>query len=92
MQAQRTDPWLRVVLYRPERQHDPPALDHLGTSTTVAIGMLNARPGFRIGYWGHDPIEATMGGQLLGQPQAITGRRPRPRTATRRPGRTRHRD
>lgn len=60
VQHDRTDTWLRVALYRPERPDDQEALDYLRSSTNSAIRMLEQRPGFRIGYWGHDPVDGTM--------------------------------
>jgi heme-degrading monooxygenase HmoA len=51
--------WLRVALYRPERSEDECA-EYLRTSTRAAIDMLERQPGFRAGYWGHDPVEGTM--------------------------------
>jgi hypothetical protein len=58
--ADRTDTWLRVALYRPERQDDPQAMAYLRESTNDAVRMLNRCTGFRIGFWGHDPVEGTM--------------------------------
>lgn len=52
--------WLRVVLYRPQHPEDPAALEYLRSSTTSALQMLDSRDGFRIGYWGHDPVTKAM--------------------------------
>ncbi len=51
--------WLRVVLYRPEGPADE-CVDYLRSSTQEAVRILERLPGFRTGYWGHDPVDGTM--------------------------------
>lgn len=52
--------WLRVVLYDPQDGKDAEAVAHLRASTHDALRMLKRQPGFRVGYWGHDPVVGTM--------------------------------
>ncbi|MGQ0465294.1 MAG: putative quinol monooxygenase [Sporichthyaceae bacterium] len=50
--------WLRVVFYEVLPGRD--ALDHLRASTHDALRRLKEQAGFRVGYWGHDPVGGTM--------------------------------
>ena len=52
--------WLRVVFYDAEAGEDAEAVDHLRTSTRDALHTLKRLAGFRVGYWGHDPVDGTM--------------------------------
>ncbi len=52
--------WLRVVFYDPQTGMDSEAVRHLRASTDDALRMLKQQPGFRVGYWGHDPVVGTM--------------------------------
>ncbi|MGQ0847116.1 MAG: antibiotic biosynthesis monooxygenase [Sporichthyaceae bacterium] len=52
--------WLRVVFYDAAAGKDAEAVDHLRSSTHEAIRMLKEQAGFRVGYWGHDPVDGTM--------------------------------
>jgi hypothetical protein len=50
--------WLRVALY--ETKGGPDAADHLRSTTRDALAVLKKQDGFRVGYWGHDPVVGTM--------------------------------
>lgn len=52
--------WLRVVRYRPDKANDDSTIDYLKSSTESAVGVLRAHRGFRVGYWGHDPVDGAM--------------------------------
>lgn len=52
--------WLRVVFYDAESGKDAEAVEHLRASTHSALRMLKQQPGFRVGYWGQDPVVGTM--------------------------------
>lgn len=51
--------WLRVALYRPTGSGED-SVEYLQSSTKAALKMLKRQPGFRTGYWGHDPVDGTM--------------------------------
>lgn len=53
--------WLRVVRYRPEPDARSDAPTYLRSTTQTVLRVLRHQPGFRIGYWGHDPTTGTMG-------------------------------
>jgi hypothetical protein len=52
--------WLRVVFYDPQVGKDAEAVEYLRASTQGALRILKRQPGFRVGYWGHDPVAGTM--------------------------------
>lgn len=51
--------WLRVAFYDTKAK-DPAAVEHLRSSTRDALNVLKKQEGFRVGYWGHDPVDGTM--------------------------------
>jgi hypothetical protein len=52
--------WLRVAFYDTQGAKDARAVDHLRSSTREAVAVLKQQAGFRVGYWGHDPVDGTM--------------------------------
>jgi len=52
--------WLRVVIYKSESDNDAEAAAYLKSSTKKTLGMLEKQPGFKLGYWGHNPVAHEM--------------------------------
>jgi hypothetical protein len=52
--------WLRVAFYGTQDAGDAQSADYLRSSTRDAMAMLKQQAGFRVGYWGHDPVGGTM--------------------------------
>jgi hypothetical protein len=49
---------LRLAFY--ETKGGPGGADHLRSTTGDALAVLKAQDGFRVGYWGHDPVGGAM--------------------------------
>jgi hypothetical protein len=66
--------WVRIVRYRPEPEAREDAADYLRSTTAVVFRVLRHQPGFRVGCWGHDPVDGTMGAVTYWDgPDAIAG-------------------
>jgi hypothetical protein len=66
--------WVRIVRYRPERDAREDAVEYLRSTTATVYRVLRHQPGFRAGYWGHNPADGTMAAVTYWDgPEAIAG-------------------
>ncbi|MGQ0464325.1 MAG: hypothetical protein ACT4QG_03280 [Sporichthyaceae bacterium] len=52
--------WLRVVIYKSETGNAAEQAEYLKSSTQKTLRMLEKQPGFKLGYWGHNPVADEM--------------------------------
>jgi hypothetical protein len=56
-----TETWMRVVVYHAAPGAEPEAAaKYLRSSTSDTLALLEKQPGFRLGYWGHNPVSGEM--------------------------------
>lgn len=52
--------WMRVVIYRSHSTEESAGAEYLRTSTRDTLRLLEGQPGFKLGYWGHNPSAGEM--------------------------------
>lgn len=55
-----TETWLRLVIYRSEGGNPAAGAEYLKSSTKDTLRLLEKQPGFKLGYWGHNPVVGEM--------------------------------
>lgn len=54
-----TETWLRVVIYK-STGDEAAGAEYLKSSTKETLRLLEKQRGFKLGYWGHNPIAGEM--------------------------------
>jgi len=52
--------WMRVVIYRAQNTEESAGAEYLKSSTRDTLRLLEGQPGFKLGYWGHNPTAGEM--------------------------------
>lgn len=55
-----TETWLRVVIYKSDGGDEATRAEYLKSSTKETLRLLEKQPGFKLGYWGHNPLAHEM--------------------------------
>lgn len=54
-----TETWLRVVIYK-STGDEAAGAEYLKSTTKETLRLLEKQRGFKLGYWGHNPIAGEM--------------------------------
>jgi hypothetical protein len=52
--------WMRVVIYQSPDHDGGEAAAYLKSSTRETLRLLEKQRGFKLGYWGHNPVSREM--------------------------------